>query len=144
MVVREPYCEGRNQMAQSDRSRQGVVVQIYGEEYQIAAQGDPREVQRIAEYVDAKMRELAGQHANRVPRATLAVLAAMEITSELLGTVREQDQLTETARENLERLSRLVDERADLFSSLVESTSQAFSRRLQDRPLRQPAAVAAE
>ena len=116
-------------MTQSKRQSSGVVVQILGEEYQISSQSDPAAVRRIAEYVDEKMRGIAAQHATRVPRETLAVLAAMEITSELFGAMREQTQLTETAQENLERLNRLVDARADIFSSLLDGTAQTFTRR---------------
>jgi cell division protein ZapA len=131
-------------MTQPEKQSNGVVVQILGEEYQISSQSDPAEVRRIADYVDEKMRGLAAQHAGRVPRGTLAVLAAMEITSDLFGAMREQSQLTETAQENLERLSRLVDERADMFSSLLEGTTQTFNRRPQPRPVGSHQAAPAE
>ena len=95
-------------MAQTAPQKSGVVVQIFGEEYRIATPREFDEVQRIAAYVDQKMRQIAGEHAGRVPRATLAVLAAMEITGELFGAMSEQSQLTEAAQQNLERLSRLA------------------------------------
>ena len=120
-----------------DRNEQirGILVQIFGDEYQISSQNDPANVQRIAGYVDEKMRTIAKQHTGRVPKATLAVLAAMEITSELFGAMSEQSRLTEKAQENLERLTRLVDERADMFSSLGERTSPSRRRVREDLPV---------
>jgi cell division protein ZapA (FtsZ GTPase activity inhibitor) len=122
-------------MANRDGNIQGIVVQIFGDEYQISSQGDPADVQRIADYVDEKMRTIAAQHAGRIPKATLAVLAAMEITSELFGTMLEQSRLTAKAQENLERLTRLVDERADLYASLLDRRSTPFMRILDESPV---------
>ncbi len=114
-------------------------MRIYGEEYPISSSTDPEEVQRIGEYVDQKMRSIASQHSGRVAKATLAVLAAMEITSELFDVIREQSELTETAQENLQRLNRLVDERAGMYTSLLKHT-QDYRRHLQDEPVHQPEA----
>ena len=121
-------------MATSDRDIKGVIVQIFGDEYQISSQGDPAEVQRIAAYVDEKMKGIAAQHSGRIPRTSLAVLASMEIASELFQAMREQGMITEKAQENLERLTRLVDERADMFSSLLERNNARAERLLREQP----------
>jgi len=122
-------------MADNKEQIRGIIVQIFGDEYQISSPNGPADVQRIARYVDGKMRAIAAQHAGRIPKATLAVLAAMEITSELFGAMSEQSRLTEKAQENLERLTRLVDERADMFSSLGERTRPPLRRILEDSPV---------
>jgi cell division protein ZapA (FtsZ GTPase activity inhibitor) len=131
-------------MTNPDQQTRGTIVQIFGDEYHIASQSDPAEVQRIGQYVDEKMRSIAQQHSGRVPKATLAVLAAMEITGELFGAMNEQSQLTDTAQENLDRLNRLVDARADMFSSLLERSTQTYNRRLHDEPARNPAPTPTE
>jgi len=133
-----PECGIFNSMTQTGAQTKGILVRIYDDEYPISTSSKADEVQRIAEYVDQKMREIAGQHAGRVPKATLAVLAAMEITGELFSTLREQSHLTEAAQENLERLSRLVDQRADLFSSLVERTTRTFHKSFEGVPELRP------
>ena len=97
----------------------GVLVEVFGEEYQIAA-SDARQMRKIAAYVDEKMREIAELHDGRVAPAKLAVLAAMTIADELFKSVHQQSEIAETAQENLERLTQLVDERADIFSSLLD------------------------
>jgi cell division protein ZapA len=70
-------------MADSSSSNK-VMVSIYGEDYPITGVGDPTYISRIAEYVDAKMRE-AAQNSRVVARDKVAILAAMSIASELHG-----------------------------------------------------------
>jgi cell division protein ZapA (FtsZ GTPase activity inhibitor) len=115
-------------MAKVNSQLQGVVVQIFGEEYQIA-ESDAIKVQKIASYVDGKMREIAELHSGRIPTAKLAVLAAMTIADELMQTVGEQIRLAESAQESLQRLTALVDERASMISSPVDAEDPVPSRR---------------
>jgi len=59
-----------------------VMVNIYGEEYPITGVSDPSYISRIADFVDAKMKETA--NSSRVmTRNKIAILAAMSIASEL-------------------------------------------------------------
>lgn len=60
------------------------MVTIYGEEYPIAGVSDPSYISRIADYVDAKMRE-AAKDSRVVAKDKVAILAAMSIASELHG-----------------------------------------------------------
>lgn len=130
-------------MPKADRQIKGVLVRIFGDEYRISSHADPGDVEQIARYVDEKMQAIAAQHPGRVAKTTLAVLTAMEITSELFDAMREQNELTETAQENLQRLSRLVDERADIFSSLPRQT-QSYNGRPQEMPVQRRKADPAE
>ena len=59
-----------------------VLVQIYGEEYPITGVGDAPYISRIADFVDAKMKEVASG-SSRMGRDRVAILAAMSIASEL-------------------------------------------------------------
>ncbi|UCD63399.1 MAG: cell division protein ZapA [Candidatus Zixiibacteriota bacterium] len=59
-----------------------VVVNIYGEDYPITGAGDPSYISRIADYVDAKMKETA-KTSRVASRDKVAILAAMSIASEL-------------------------------------------------------------
>jgi cell division protein ZapA (FtsZ GTPase activity inhibitor) len=113
----------------------GALVEVFGEEYEIATT-DARQVRKIAAYVDAKMCEIAELHGGRVPTAKLAVLAAMTIADELFKSAHQQAQIAETAQENLQRLTQLVDERADMFSSLLDRAAV--------QPVGQPEAVSVE
>ncbi|MFO7245254.1 MAG: cell division protein ZapA [Thermaerobacter sp.] len=73
-------------------------VRIFGETYVIrSAQADEEHIRRVAEAVDARMRELAGRYPGlNVTR--LAVLAALNLADELLR-LREQHRVLMTAFE---------------------------------------------
>jgi cell division protein ZapA (FtsZ GTPase activity inhibitor) len=106
-------------MATNDEQIRGVLVEIFGDEYQIASDGDDvADIQRVAAYVDQKMRELAGKQGGSVSKSRLAVWTAMEIAAELFSTAQERNMLTAKAHENLDRLAKLVEERADISSNL--------------------------
>jgi cell division protein ZapA len=120
-------------MAEKDRQIQGVVVSIYGDQYRIASDGNRAEVEQVAAYVDQKMRQIAA-HAHRLPKTTLAVLAAMDITAELLGARQEQEQLAGKAQESLGRMSKLIDERASIFSAHAQRPSSPLERLLREQP----------
>ena len=95
-------------MAERDQQVQGVVVQIFGEEYRIG--GDPAQVQQVADYVDRKMQEISQEHSDRLPKAQVAMLAAMEITAEYFRVMQERKAFTTKAHESIDRLTRLVEE----------------------------------
>lgn len=122
-------------MAKTNAQVQGIAVQIFGEEYLIA-ESDAMKVQKIARYVDEKMREIDGQHPGRIPTSKLAVLAAMTIADELMQTVSEQNRLAETAQENLQRLTELVDARANMVAERGEEIA-SHRRRWREEDARQ-------
>lgn len=109
---------------------QGVLVQIFGQEYKIG--GDPDEVRQVAAYVDGKMREIAAAQRGRPSKDQVAVLAAMEITAELMRVVAERNTVTQKAHENIDRLSKLVEERAQL-SGQRRQDATSLERRLHQR-----------
>ena len=86
-------------MSKSEGQVRGITVKIFEDEY-IIADPDAQKVQRIAQYVDNKMREIDRQHSSNISTAKLAVLAAMTIADEFMQVVGEQDRLAESAQEN--------------------------------------------
>ena len=65
-----------------------VVVNIFGEDYPITGVTDPSYISRVADFVDARMKDAAG--GSRVhSRDRIAILAAMSLASELME-VKEQ------------------------------------------------------
>lgn len=59
-----------------------VIVKIFGEEYPITGVSDPAHIYKVAEYVDAKMREVARVSRSKA-RDKVAILTALTIASEL-------------------------------------------------------------
>jgi len=65
------------------RAENKVVVNIFGEDYPITGVTDPSYITRVADFVDARMREAAGSSRIR-SRDRIAILAAMSLASELM------------------------------------------------------------
>lgn len=99
-------------MAQQDKKIEGLVVEIFGNDYNIG--GEPKDVQPVADFVDRKMREISEAHNGRLPDAQVAILAAMEITAEFFRVMKERKVFTDKAHETVDRLTRLVEERASI------------------------------
>lgn len=120
-------------VAEGDNQVQGVLVEIFGEQYRIA--GDPEQVQQVAAYVDARMKEIAGGRSGVRP-TQVAILAAMQIAAELLKVVDERKRFTDRARHSIEHLIDLVEDRGGIAGE--EAGAEESGNRLRDQPIRLP------
>jgi cell division protein ZapA len=83
-------------------------VTIFGNEYQVQASEDPGYIEKIARYVDGKMREL--QSRSTISSSTkIAILVAMNIADELHKELEAKDAI-----------QRDVDERAGALELILE------------------------
>ncbi len=71
-----------------------IEVEIYGQSYTISGEADEQYVNKLARYVDGKMREIAKSGKN-LPTTKLALLAAVNITHELFQ-IRQDKQSKES------------------------------------------------
>jgi cell division protein ZapA len=85
-----------------------VKVQIFGQTYTIQGELDPAYVQKLATFVDDKMRAIADAAAT-VDTHKIAVLAALAIADELHSTQRDLGEHNEMLREQAERCITLVE-----------------------------------
>jgi cell division protein ZapA len=85
-----------------------VKVQIFGQTYAIRGQLDERYVQKLAAYVDAKMKAIADS-TTTVDTQKMAILAALAIADELHSVQRERGEHEELLREQAERCLTLVE-----------------------------------
>ena len=85
----------------------GVRVSIFDQTYHLRGT-DPAYISRLAEYVDGKIRAVAGQ-TNTVDTARLAVLAALNIADELFMQKRHQDNMSLAVDRTAERLIVAID-----------------------------------
>ena len=86
-----------------------VRVQIFGSAYTIRGQADQKYVERVAAYVDQKMREIN----EKLPMASVAkvaVLASLNLADELFHE-----------RDERRTLAAAITQRADRMSSALES-----------------------
>ena len=70
-----------------------VVVRIFGEEYPITGLDDPAYISKVADFVDARMQEIARQSRTRA-RDKVAILTALSLASELLEQSDKLEEVT--------------------------------------------------
>ena len=88
---------------------QAVTVKIFGEDYRIAGDGDPRRIHELAHYVDEKMRAVKERMVSVHP-AKVAVLASLNIADELMKERQRREQLERQLGERAARLNQVLDD----------------------------------
>ena len=85
-----------------------VKVEIYGQIYSIGGDLEEKYVQKLAEYVDTKMRAVADA-TKTVDSVKVAVLTALAVADELHSLREERGEQEEHLREKAERCLNLVE-----------------------------------
>lgn len=95
-----------------------VTVSICGEEYTLVAEEAPSYMQKVGEYVDAKLSELLS--AAKVNHGDAAVLAAVNITDELFKERQAADELRTRIKEYSDEAARARNESSELKRELFK------------------------
>jgi cell division protein ZapA len=85
-----------------------IQVEIYGQSYQIKAGADPEYIQKIAGYVDLKMKEIASVMPT-VDSLKIAVLAALNITEELFQFKRMKQDTDRELEQRAQKINNILD-----------------------------------
>ena len=84
--------------------QRGADVEIFGERYTLRSNDAPEYLQRVAEYVDGKFRELVKQSPTLVP-SKVAVLVSVNIADELF---KRNEEVRRRETEALARIDGIV------------------------------------
>lgn len=87
-----------------------VRVNIYGQEYKVKAPADTSYIREVAEYVDAKMREVAEGLSTQQPASRIAILAAMNISDELIKIKENRSESVSTIEKRISSLIDFIDD----------------------------------
>ena len=87
-----------------------VQISIFGQEYSVKAPADPEYIQKIAEYVDGKMREVQSGFTSTQSSTRIAILAAMNIADELFNARQSGDVDSTTVEQKISSLIDFIDE----------------------------------
>lgn len=79
--------------------KQRIILRIFNEEYQIRTDVEELQLQSLARVVDEKMANIAKQQSALTP-SKIAVLAALELASELDELKKAYGELLAIAKEN--------------------------------------------
>ena len=94
-----------------EQANSSIRVEIYDQTYHLRG-SDPEYVQRLAEYVDGKMRQVAAQ-TSTVDSLRLAVLAALNIADELQLIRGKYDNVATEYTERASHLQSALDSALD-------------------------------
>ena len=84
-----------------------TVVRIMGVDYPIKGNAPSEYVQKIALYVDGKMKEISSEQ--QLSSENIAVLAAINIADELFSVERNTESKVENIKERIARLTEKLD-----------------------------------
>jgi cell division protein ZapA len=84
-------------------------VEIYDQVYNVAGDLDPEYVERLADYVDQRMRQIA-RGSGAIDSIKVAVLAALSIADELHSLRQSREKNQAALRANAERCLKLIDQ----------------------------------
>ena len=87
---------------------QPVKVRILDREYLVSSDEDQEQVQKIADYVDEKLREVK-ENTEGLSEKKTAILAALNIANEYFQLLKEQDDLLARLRQRTELLIHNID-----------------------------------
>jgi len=91
------------------KASEEVRVVIYDQEYHMRGELDPAYIQKLAKYLDGKMRSVAGR-THTVDSLRVAVLAALNIADEFHQIQARHDSLEKQVDEKLHRCQEAVDQ----------------------------------
>jgi cell division protein ZapA len=87
--------------------KSGVQVKILGREYTLRSQQTPEQVQRVADFVEARLAEMADVRA--VDTRDLTVLSLLNLAGQYLQLLDEKNRQQQQLDERLEKLIQQLD-----------------------------------
>ncbi len=97
------------------KMQDGMQVEIYDQEYHMKGDLDPDYIQKLARYLDAKMRSIAAR-THTVDSLRVAVLAALNITDEYHQLKAEHEARTKQVDQKVGEYNKVLDHLLKLAS----------------------------
>ena len=92
-----------------NESDQQLQVEIYGQQYTLKGEGDSEYINKLAAYVDEKMKEVT-QKTPTVDSLKVAILAALNIADEFHQIKDKDDNYLELVAEKTVALAEMLDQ----------------------------------
>jgi cell division protein ZapA len=91
------------------KSPNGIQVEIYDQEYHMKGDLDPQYIERLARFLDEKMRAIAAR-TNNVDSLRVAVLAALNLADEYHQLKAKYEATTKRLDEKVGEYNEVLDE----------------------------------
>jgi cell division protein ZapA len=92
-----------------DVKHDSIVVEIFGQTYNVRGDGDPDYLAELARFVDTRMRDVAAQVATVDP-LKIAILAALNIADEFSRLRRQREDAAGILIERTEEIQKRLSE----------------------------------
>ncbi len=99
--------------------KNAVKVSIWGMEYALRSDADPKHVHEIAAYVDQKMRNLS-DNSNVKSQIKIAVLSALNIADELFRLKAKHEKLLNEIENASDEISENLDRYLDQYTDILK------------------------
>jgi len=86
-----------------------IDVEIFGQSYKIRGEADSKHIQKLANFVDEKMREIVDS-TSTVDTMKVAILASLNIADEYFQLKKELDLMERETRKRVEKYQNSLDE----------------------------------
>jgi cell division protein ZapA len=86
-----------------------IDVEIFGQSYKIRGDADSKHIQKLADFVDEKMREIVDA-TSTVDTMKVAILASLNIADEYFQLKKELDLTERETRKRVEKYQNSLDE----------------------------------
>ena len=90
-------------------TKDGIRVVIYDQEYNMKGELDPEYIEKLAEFLDAKMRSIAGR-TRTVDSLRVAVLAGLNIADEYHQLKAKYETTTKEVNEKVGEYNNVLDQ----------------------------------
>jgi cell division protein ZapA len=87
--------------------KRSIEVEIFGHRYTLKSEFPEAQVERVAEYVDGKMREVA-KGTSSVDSLHIAILTALNIAQDYLQEKGNQEELLQRIKDKADRLEEFI------------------------------------
>jgi cell division protein ZapA len=89
--------------------KDSIDVEIFGQTYKIRGDADEKQIRKLADYVDAKMREIVEATAT-VDTLKVAILASLNIADEYFQLKNSYRRVEDETRERVEKYQDSLEE----------------------------------
>ena len=95
-----------------------VKIKIYGQEYRLRTEAEPKMIEECANYLSDKMKQVAGPDDTSTPQLRLVIFAAMNITAQLFECKKKKDEVINQVEAKTIAITEFVEDKiSDIESS---------------------------
>ena len=95
-----------------------VKIKIYGQEYRIRTDAQPKVIEECANYLNETMNQIAGPKNSSTPQLRLVIFAAMNITAQLFECKKKKDEVINQVEAKTIAITEFVEDKiSDIESS---------------------------